>query len=403
MNENEIIHIQDKYMANIYSKKPIVLSKGKKALVWDLNGNEYIDCMGAYGVCIIGHCHPKVVDSIRKQSETLLSCHGSLYNPIRSQLLKKIVAITPKKLDKVFLSNSGTEAVEAAIKLARKYTGKSEIIAFMGAYHGKTMGALSATWNKKYRDPYKPLVPSFKHVPYGNYERVRGAISNNTAAIIVEPIQGEGGIKVPPKEFLSALRELCDDKNILLICDEVQTGFGRTGKLFAFEHYGIIPDILCLAKSIAGGVPMGATVARNDVMSSFKIGDHSSTFGGNPLACAAACATIEVIIEEKLSERAEINGNYFIGKLEALREKYKLIREVRGLGLMIGMEFRFDVLNLILGSMKQGILVLDAGRNILRFLPPLVITKEQIDTVVNVLDTVIMEDENEKLCRQSSN
>jgi len=184
---------------------------------------------------------------------------------------------------------------------------------------------------------------------------------------------------------------------------KTQLKCGRTGKLFAFEHYGIIPDILCLAKSIAGGVPMGATVARNDVMSSFKIGDHSSTFGGNPLACAAACATIEVIIEEKLSERAEINGNYFIGKLKALREKHKLIREVRGLGLMIGMEFRFDVLNLILGSMKRGILVLDAGRNILRFLPPLVITKEQIDTVVNVLDTVIMEDENEKLCRQSSN
>lgn len=390
-------------MANSYSQRPIIVSKGKRARVWDINGTEYIDCMGAYGVCIIGHCHPKVVDTIRIQSEKLLSCHGSMYNPMRSKFLKKIVEITPNKLNKVFLSNSGTEAIEAAIKLARKFTGKQEIIAFMGAFHGKTMGALSATWNKKYRDPYKPLVPGFKHVPYGNYGRVKEAISNKTAAIIVEPIQGEGGIKFPPKEFLGELRELCDNENILLICDEVQTGFGRTGKLFAFEHYDIIPDILCLAKSIAGGVPMGVTVARDDVMSSFRIGDHSSTFGGNPLACAAACATIEVVIEEKLCERAEIVGNYFIDKLEALREKHKIVREVRGLGLMIGMEFRFDVLNLILGSMRRGILILDAGRNILRFLPPLVITKEQIDTVVNVLDTVIREEENEKLRSQSSN
>ena len=394
MNEKDVINLEEKLMANVYAKRSLVLTRGKGALVWDINGKEYVDCTCSYGVCVVGHSHPKVVDAVRRQAETLISCHSSFYNDVRSELLRKITQITPKVLSKVFLANSGAEAVECAIKVARKFSGKPEIIAMMGAFHGKTMGALSATWDKKYREPFKPLVPEFKHVPPNNPEKVKEAITEKTAAILVEPIRGEGGIRVPPKDFLSGLREICDETGVLLIFDEVQTGFGRTGKFFAFEHWNVVPDILCLAKSVAGGLPIGMTIAKEDVMSSFKVGEHSTTFGGNPLVCAAACAAIDVLVEEKLPERAATLGRYFKEKLEDLQARHRVVREVRGLGLMIGMEFRFDVLNIILKSMERGILVLDAGRNILRFLPPLVIKREHINRVIAVLDTV-MEEEKE--------
>ena len=394
MNEKDVINLEEKLMANVYAKRSLVLTRGKGALVWDINGKEYVDCTGSYGVCVVGHSHPKVVDAVRRQAETLISCHSSFYNDVRSELLRKITQITPKVLSKVFLANSGAEAVECAIKVARKFSGKPEIIAMMGAFHGKTMGALSATWDKKYREPFKPLVPEFKHVPPNNPEKVMKAITEKTAAILVEPIRGEGGIRIPPKDFLSGLREICDETGVLLIFDEVQTGFGRTGKFFAFEHWNVVPDILCLAKSVAGGLPIGMTIAKEDVMSSFKVGEHSTTFGGNPLVCAAACAAIDVLVEEKLPERAATLGRYFKEKLEDLQARYRVVREVRGLGLMIGMEFRFDVLNIILKSMERGVLVLDAGRNILRFLPPLVIKREHINRVIAVLDTV-MEEEKE--------
>lgn len=394
MNEKDVINLEEKLMANVYAKRSLVLTRGKGALVWDINGKEYVDCTGSYGVCVVGHSHPKVVDAVRRQAETLISCHSSFYNDVRSELLRKITQITPKVLSKVFLANSGAEAVECAIKVARKFSGKPEIIAMMGAFHGKTMGALSATWDQKYREPFKPLVPEFKHVPPNNPEKVKEAITEKTAAILVEPIRGEGGIRVPPKDFLSGLREICDETGVLLIFDEVQTGFGRTGKFFAFEHWNVVPDILCLAKSVAGGLPIGMTIAKEDVMSSFKVGEHSTTFGGNPLVCAAACAAIDVLVEEKLLERAATLGIYFKEKLEDLQARHRVVREVRGLGLMIGMEFRFDVLNIILKSMERGVLVLDAGRNILRFLPPLVIKREHINRVIAVLDTV-MEEEKE--------
>jgi len=393
VNEKEIVDAEEKIMANTFSKRNRVITRGKGALVWDINGNEYIDCTGSYGVCIVGHCHPRVVEAVQKQVETLIACHASFYNDARSKLLKKIIGIAPKGLDKVFLSNSGAESVECAIKLARKYSGKPEIIAMVGAFHGKTMGALSATWKKKYRAPFMPLVPGFKHVPPDNLEKLRDAITEKTAAILVEPVRGEGGVRVPSDDFLPGLREICDEKDVLLIFDEVQTGFGRTGKVFACEHWNVVPDIMCLAKSVAGGIPMGATFARHDVMAAFKRGEHSSTFSGNPLVCAAASAAIDVLVEERLPERAATLGRYFKGKLEGLQEKYRIVREVRGLGLMLGMELRFDVYNILLGCMDRGVLVLDAGRNVVRFLPPLVIEKEQIDRVVEVLDEV-MEKEN---------
>lgn len=384
-------------MANVYAKRPVVIVKGRGDLLWDQDGKEYIDCTGSYGSCIVGYCQPRVVQAIKDQSEKLTSCHGFMYNDSRSDLLQKIARIVPRGLQKVFLSNSGAEAVECALKLARKFTGRKEIIAMMGAYHGKTFGALSATWDKKYRDPYLPLLPGIRHVPFGNIEKLEESINAETAAVIAEPIQGESGVRVPPEGFVKELREVCDEKNVLLILDEVQTGFGRTGALFAFEREGIVPDITCLAKGVAGGVPIGLTLSKNEIMSSLKVGEHSTTYGGNPLACAAAAATIDVLEQENLPERARVEGEYFISKLNQLRDRHKIIREVRGRGLMIGVEARFEVLDLILGSLEKGILVLDAGRNVLRFLPPLVITRSHIDRTIEVLDEVIGEKESGRL------
>jgi acetylornithine/LysW-gamma-L-lysine aminotransferase len=393
VNEFDIINFENRLMANVFAKRPLVITRGKGALVWDIKGKEYVDCMGSYGVALLGHSHPKVVEAVCKQAETLISCHASLYNNKRTEFLQKLMSITPTGLNKAFLSNSGAESVECAIKLARKFTGKPEIIAVMGGFHGKTMGALSATWDKKYRDPFQPLVPEFKHVPPDNLEKLTEAVTDKTAAVLLEPIRGEGGVRVPPDGFLPGVRELCDEKNVLLILDEVQTSFGRTGKLFACDHWGVTPDVMCLAKPFAGGLPIGITVAKEPVMSSLKLGEHSTTFSGSPLVCAAACAAIDVLVKDKLADRAATLGAYFKAKLEELQAKYKIVKEVRGLGLMLGMEFRYDVRNIILKTMDKGVLILDAGRNVLRFLPPLVIEKEQIDKAVAVLDEVIGEEE----------
>jgi acetylornithine/LysW-gamma-L-lysine aminotransferase len=403
VNEYDIINFENRLMANVFAKRPVVITRGKGALVWDINGKEYIDCMGSYGVALLGHSHPKVVEAVCKQAETLISCHASLYNNKRTEFLQKLVSITPKGLNKAFLSNSGAESVECAIKLARKYTGKPEIIAVMGAFHGKTMGALSATWDKKYREPFQPLVPEFKHVPPDNLEKLTEAITDKTAAVLLEPIRGEGGVRVPPDEFLPDVRKICDEKNVLLILDEVQTSFGRTGKLFGCEHWDVTPDVMCLAKPFAGGLPIGITIAKEHIMSAFKVGEHSSTFSGSPLVCAAACAAINALVEDKLADRAATLGKYFKAKLEELRAKYKIVKEVRGLGLMLGMELRYDVRNIILKATDRGVLILDAGRNVLRFLPPLVIEKEQIDKTISVVDEVIGEEENERTSGAAAN
>ncbi len=399
----KLLTLEDKLMANVYSKKPIVLTKGSGALVWDINGKEYIDCTGSYGVALLGHCNPKVVAAVCEQAQKLISCHASIYNDKRSEFLQKLINIAPKGLNKAFLSNSGAEAIECALKLVRKYTGKPEIIAVMGGYHGKTMGALSVTWEKKYREPFLPLIPEIKHVAPDNLDKIREAISDKTAAVIVEPIRGEGGIRVTPEGYLAGLRKICDEKNILLILDEVQTGFGRTGKLFACEHAGIIPDILCLAKPIAGGLPIGVTLARENIMASFKGGEHTTTFSGSPLVCAAGCAAIDVLVEEKLVEKAAVNGKYFKTKLEELQKKHSSVKEIRGLGLMLGIELKCEVLNIITKAMERGVLVLNAGRTTVRFLPPLVITKEQIDKTITVLDAILGEEENARASNPATN
>lgn len=350
--------------------------------------------MGGYGVSLLGHCHPKVVKAIKEQCERLIACHGSLYNDKRAELLEKIAKIAPKGLDKIFLSNSGAEAVECAIKAAVKYAGKHEIISMVRSFHGKTLGALSATWNPKYREPFEKIIyKNFKFVPFGKIDKVEEAITDNTSAVIVEPIQGEGGVYVAPSGFLIGLRKLCDEHGIVLIFDEVQTGFGRTGRMWASEHWGVRPDIMCVAKAMGGGMPIGATIARGDIMDSLKVGEHTSTFGGNPLACAAACATIDVIIEENLVERARSLGSAFMNALRTMVNEFRILREVRGLGLMIGLEARFDVYNVLLKSIERGVILLYSGKNVIRFLPPLVISREQISKVAEVLREVLVEEE----------
>jgi len=396
LNEDEIMKVEDSFLANVYQKFPVCITKGSGAVLYDAKGMEYIDCMGGYGVSIVGHCHTEVVEAIKEQISRLLSCHGSFYNDRRAELLEKLAKITPKNLRKVFLSSSGAEAVECAIKAAAKYTGRKEFIAMIRGYHGKTLGAVSATWNPKYRDAFRDfLIPSFKFVPFGKLERVEDAVSDQTAAIIVEPIQGESGVYIAPEGFLKGLREICNDEGILLIFDEVQTGFGRTGRMWAFEHWEVTPDIMCVAKAMASGIPIGATIAREEIMNSLKVGEHSSTFGGNPVACAAACATIDVILEEKLAERAWELGEFFKGLLLKIQREHRIVREVRGLGLMIGLESRLDVYDVLMEALKKGVILLYSGRNILRFLPPLVIDKSQLMTVAEILEQILAGEEKE--------
>jgi acetylornithine/LysW-gamma-L-lysine aminotransferase len=385
-------------VAEVYQRFPLSVVRGRGAILWDASGREYIDCMGGYGVSILGHCHPRIVKAIKNQSEKLITCHGSLYNDKRAELSEKLIEIAPKGLEKVFFSNSGAESVECALKLAAKYTGKKEVVSMVGGYHGKTLGALSATWNQKYRKSFNSfLLPNFRFVPFGNVEKVQEAVGKETAAVMVEPILGETGIKLPPDDFLLNVRKVCNENDVILIFDEVQTGFGRTGRMWASQHWNVVPDIMCLAKGIAGGIPMGATIAKKEIMDSLKVGEHSATFGGNPLACAAACESIDIILEEKLVERAESLGKYLKETLLTIKGKRRIVREVRGLGLMIGLESRFDVYDMLMKSMDKGVILLYSGKNVIRLLPPLVIDKRQLERASLVIEELLEDEERRKI------
>lgn len=384
---------EDKYIANVYQRFPIALAKGKGAKVWDNNGKEYIDCMGGYGVALVGHCNDKVVKAIKEQSEKLITCHSSIYNDVRLAFLQKLISVAPKGLNRVHLSNSGAEAAESAIKIARKYTKKHGVIAMAGSFHGKTMGALSITYAQKYREAFAPLLGGIKFVPFGDAGKVQEAIDDTIGAVIVEPVQGESGIHVAPDGYLKQLRENCNREALVLIFDEIQAGLGRTGKLWAGEHWDVTPDVMCLAKGIAGGVPMGATLAREGIMSSLKLGEHSSTFGGNPLACAAGHAALECIVDDGLVNNANSVGKYFKEGLLALKDKHKIIREVRGLGLMLAAELRFEVKDVLLDGIKEGLLMLYSGRNIIRLLPPLVIDEHMVSNALSIMDKVLSKEE----------
>ncbi len=385
-----VINLETLYNPPIYPKRPVVLVKGKGSLVWDIDGKEYIDCVAGNGVCLIGHSHPKLLEAIRTQAEQLIICPQIFYNETRAKLLEKLANLLPKPLEKTFLSNSGAESVECAIKLARKYTGKKRIIAMQQGFHGRTLGALSATWNPKYRDPFLPLVPGFSHVPFGDLEAVKNAITDDTAAIITEAVQGEGGVIPAPEGFLAGLRELCTAKNILLIVDEVQTGLGRTGEFLASQHWKVVPDILCLAKGLAGGIPIGATISSSEIFGSMSTGEHYTTFGGSPLVCAAAIATLDIIQEEKLINNSKKLGQYFQERLLQEFKSVRLVKEIRGLGLMIAIELRLKQKDFILKASEKGLLLLTSGTTTLRILPPLNISQELIDKAISILKKVLV-------------
>ena len=384
---------EDEFMGNLYQRFPVTVEKGFGSHVWDVDGKEYIDCMGGYGVAIVGHRNERVVNALKSQLEKIITVHSSLYNRTREEFLKTLIGVAPHGLTQVHLNNSGAEAVEAAIKFARKFTGKKGMVAMNGSYHGKSMGALSLTFNPKYRKMFQPLVEKTSFAKFGDIESLRETVDDDTGFVILEPIQGESGIHVAPDGFLQEVRKLCDDKGILLVFDEIQCGLGRTGRMWASEHWNTTPDIMCIAKGIAGGVPMGATLVKPEILAVMGKGEHSSTFGGNPLSCAAGTATLQALTQDGLIENAEKMGQRLREGLEHLKEKHKIVREIRGKGLMIGVELKFQVKDIILDGIKNGVLILYSGRNILRFLPPLVISEDDITKVLETLDILLTREE----------
>ena len=387
---------EDDFMGNLYQRFPVTIEKGYGSHVWDTDGKEYIDCMGGYGVAIVGHRNDRVVNALKSQLEKIITVHSSLYNKTREEFLQTLISVAPKGLSHVHLNNSGAESVEAAIKFARKFTGKKGMVAMNGSYHGKSMGALSLTFNPKYRKMFQPLVEKTSFAKFGDIESLRSTIDDDTGFVILEPIQGESGINVAPDGFLQDVRKLCDDKGIVLIFDEIQSGLGRTGRMWAAEHWNTAPDIMCIAKGIAGGVPMGVTLVKSEIIAVMNKGEHSSTFGGNPLSCAAGTAALQALTQDGLIENADKMGKKFFDGLQSLKEKHKIIREVRGKGLMIGVELKFDVKNILMDGIKNGVLLLYSGRNILRLLPPLVISDEDITKVLETLDVLLSKEEDRR-------
>ena len=387
---------EDDFMGNLYQRFPVTIERGLGSHVWDIDGKEYIDCMGGYGVALVGHRNDRVVNALKSQLEKIITVHSSLYNKTREEFLETLVSVAPKGLSHVHLNNSGAESVEAAIKFARKFTGKKGMVAMNGSYHGKSMGALSLTFNPKYRKMFQPLLEKTSFAKFGDIESLRSTIDDDTGFVILEPIQGESGINVAPDGFLQDVRKLCDDKGIVLIFDEIQSGLGRTGRMWAAEHWNTTPDIMCIAKGIAGGVPMGVTLAKSEIIAVMGKGEHSSTFGGNPLSCAAGTAALQALTQDGLIENADKMGKKFFDGLQGLKEKHKIIREVRGKGLMIGVELKFEVKNILMDGIKNGVLLLYSGRNILRLLPPLVISDEDVTKVLETLDVLLSNEEDRR-------
>jgi len=384
----DFYEIETKYSAGVYAKQQLSIVRGQGASLFDTDGNEYLDCSSGHGVANLGHAHPKVAAAIAEQASTLITLFESYPNDKRAALMQKMASLVPG-LERVFFCNSGTEAVEAALKFARISTGRTNIIAAMRAFHGRTFGSLSATFNKKYRQGVEPLVPGFSHVPYNNIEALENAVTGKTAAVILEPIQGEGGVYPADANYLQAAQRICAERGALLIIDEIQSGFGRTGKMFAVQHFNVMPDLLCCAKSLAGGVPIGAVLIGEKVQN-LTPGAHGSTFGGNPLSCAAALAALKAIEEEGLVEQAAEKGAYLIEKLRRIESP--LVREVRGMGLMIGIELKQKVAPYLKALQEKRVIALNAGMTVLRLLPPLVISYEQIDRLVSALEDVLMDE-----------
>lgn len=378
--------LENQFTSGLYTKRPLTIVRGEGARLWDSDGHEYIDCVGGQGAANLGHANPIIAEAIAAQARTLISCPEMFYNDQRAHLLERLISLAPDNVRRAYLCNSGTEAVEAAFKFARLVTGRRDLIAAMRGFHGRTMGALSATWEKKYREPFEPLVPDFRHIPYNDLPALEAAVNDQTAAVILEVVQGEGGVRPGTAEFLQGAQNLCRQHGALLILDEIQTGFGRTGAMFASEHFDLQPDLLCLAKSMAGGLPMGA-VLMSDRVGALPAQVHGSTFGGNPLACAASLAALDYLEDQHLPERAAELGTWFIERLKRIESP--LIREVRGLGLMVGIELKQKVTPYLQALMAQGVLALPAGLTVMRFLPPLVIAQADLARAADAVDAVL--------------
>jgi len=378
--------LEDRHTSGLYTKRPVVIVRGSGARLWDSDGNEYIDCVGGQGAANLGHANPRVASAIAAQAQALISCPEMFYNDQRAALESRLCALAG--MPRVYLCSSGTESIEAALKFARLLTGRTDIVATMRGFHGRTMGALSATWEKKYRQPFEPLVPGFNHIPFNNLEALEQAVTGETAAVILEVVQGEGGVRPADPEFLLGAQAICRQHGALLILDEVQTGFGRTGRMFAHQHYDLKPDLLCLAKSIAGGLPMGATLL-SESLGSLPSQAHGSTFGGNPLVCAASLAALDEIESLDLPRHAQDLGVWFLAQLESIQSP--LVREVRGLGLMVGIELRQKVTPFLQALMAKGVLALPAGLTVMRFLPPLVVDKDDLQRVTQAVAEVLAE------------
>jgi len=386
---NTIIERENDYTSGVYGKRGVAIVRGNGALLWDADGREYIDCTAGYGVANIGHGRVEIAATLAEQAQRLITCPEIFYNDTRSQLLERLAGLTPTGLDHIFLCNSGTEAVEGALKFARLATGRTGIIATLRGFHGRTMGALSATWEPHYREPFAPLLPGVTHIKYNNLAAAEAAITQETAAVLIELVQGEGGVHIAEASYIHGLAALCHERGVLLIIDEVQTAFGRTGTLFACEQYDLQPDILCLAKSLAGGIPMGAICLGPRVMASGLVtkGVHGSTFGGNPLACAAALTTLAILEREALPQRAATLGAHALERLNAMRSP--LVRAIRGRGLLLGIELNRRVQPYLEILFARGILALQAGPNVIRLLPPLVITEAQLTYVLDVIEEIL--------------
>jgi predicted acetylornithine/succinylornithine family transaminase len=394
MSDNEaIIQLTGRHVATTYGRFPIALVKGKGTRVWDASGKKYIDFVSGLAVNNLGHCPPAVVQAIRKQAGTLLHVSNLYHIEPQSRLAAQITQLS--FADKVFFCNSGTEANEAAIKLVRRYhhdrgdTGRREIITMGNSFHGRTLGSLSATAQKKFHQGFQPLVPGFKYVPFNDPAALESALSKKTAAVLIEPVQGEGGVHVAEKSYLKRLKKLCAENGALLIFDEVQTGFGRTGKLFAYEHYGVRPDLMTLAKGMASGVAIGALAGTKKVMATFMPGTHAATFGGNPLACQAGMATLETIADETFLANAAATGGYFSGRLQELKQRFSAIREVRGLGLMLAIELDRPGAGIVQECLQRGYLINCVQDKTLRFLPPLIVTRKEIDGLIKALASIL--------------
>jgi len=386
MKANAIFQEYNDHILLTYTRMPAIFVKGKGSVLTDIHGKKYLDFFPGWGVSNLGHCHPKVMGAVRDQIGKLIHIPNNLYNPYQAKLAKELVRIAFE--GKIFFCNSGAEAVETAIKFVRMYgEGKRhEIITTINSFHGRTMGALTATGQDKHQKGFMPLVPGFKYVPFNDLNALKASLTPQTAAIVLELVQGEGGINVAAKEYVQAIRQICNDKKILMIVDEIQTGMARTGEIFAYKHYGITPDVMCLAKALGGGLPIGAMIVKKELADIFKPGMHGSTFAGSPLVCKAALGVIKAIYAEKIMKNVKAQGPYLVEKLNELKSKYDIIKEVRGLGLMIGVELTIEAEAIFKECFARGLIINCTQGNVLRIMPALNVTRRQINKAIHILD-----------------